>query len=319
MIPYFDLSDTQFEQIVVAIGQRMFGAGLIGFTKGKDGGRDAKFHGTSEAYPSRAAPWGGSTIIQAKHTNAINASFSDTDFCNFEKRTGILFDELPRINALVAAGEAQNYLMISNRRLSGIVQPKLVDLISGESGLEKASIAVLGSQQLDDLLELFPEAKSSVSINPLQTPLIVRPDDLADVIEGIREAVQLKVEGGDHSVPTPRTPLKEKNPLNNMTEEFGDALKKNYFKELANIRKFLYDPINERFKASYQEAVEEFQLKIVAKRRDFETFDNVFNYLYDLLVDRSGILRSNRRLTRAMLYYMYWNCDIGRDKDDQTV
>ena len=101
MIPYFDLSDDQFEKIVVALGQRMFGAGLIGFTKGKDGGRDAKFNGTAECYPSRTAPWVGCTILQAKHTNAINASFSDTDFCNLEKGTGILFEELPRIKALV--------------------------------------------------------------------------------------------------------------------------------------------------------------------------------------------------------------------------
>mgnify|MGYP007080539467 CR=1 FL=1 len=203
MLPYFDLSDTQFEQVVVAIGQRMFGAGLIGFTKGKDGGRDAKFHGTADCYPSQNAPWVGCTIVQAKHTYAINASFSDNDFCNFEKRTGILFDELPRIIALVEAGEAQNYLVISNRRLSGIVQPKLVDLVSSETGLDRASVAVLGSQQLDDLLELFPEAKSSVSINPLQMPLIVRPDDLAEVIEGIREATQLVSEDEDRSVPTP--------------------------------------------------------------------------------------------------------------------
>lgn len=319
MIPYFDLSDDQFEQVMVALGQRMFGAGLIGFTKGVDGGRDAKFHGTAECYPSKAAPWIGCTIIQAKHTNGINAAFSDSDFCNHEKETGVLFDELPRIQRLVASGEAHNYLLASNRKLSGIAQPKLVNLISDATGLDKEKIAVLGTQQLDDLLELFPAAKSSISINPLQMPLIVRPDDLADVIEGIKEAAQLTSAEEDRSVPTPRTPMTEKNQLNNMSEDFAATLRKLYFKEMANIRQFLYDPINEQFKASYQEAVEEFQLKIVAKRGDFDTFDDVFNYLFDLLVGRSGILRSNRRLTRAVLYYMYWNCDIGRDKDDQTV
>jgi hypothetical protein len=319
LVPYFDLNDDQFEQIIVALGQRLFGAGLIGFTKGIDGGRDAKFHGTAECYPSRTAPWTGCTIIQAKHTNGINAAFSDTDFCNFEKKTGILFDEIPRIQKLVASGEAHNYLIASNRKLSGIAQPKLINLISESTGLNKDRIAVLGTQQLEDLLELFPAAKSSISINPLQMPLIVRPDDLADVIEGIKEAAQLTSVEEDRSVPTPRTPMTEKNRLNNMSEDFTATLRRLYFKEMANIRQFLYDPINEQFKASYQEAVEEFQLKIVAKRGDFDTFDDVFNYLFDLLVGRSGILRSNRRLTRAVLYYMYWNCDIGRDKDDQAV
>jgi len=104
-----------------------------------------------------------------------------------------------------------------------------------------------------------------------------------------------------------------------MTPDFETLLRKRYLELTADIRRFLADPINERFKASYQEAVEEFNLKIVAKRTDYDTFDDVFNYLLDLLIARSGILRSNKRLTRAMLYYMYWNCDIGRDKDDQTV
>ena len=319
MIRYFDLSDDQFEKIVVAIGQRLFGAGLMGFAAGKDGGRDAKFTGTAEQYPSAAGPWTGCTIIQAKHTNGINASFSDPAVCNAEKLSGLICDEFPKIRALYESGEAQNYLLISNRKLSGITQPKLVKLLSEQTGMPIGNIALAGTQQLDDWLELFPDAKASLSINPLESPLIVNPDDLANIIEGFREAVAVATSDEDRSTPTPRTPLVEKNHLNNMTPDFEAALRRLYFELMRDIRKFLYDPINDRFKASYQEAVEEFNFKIIAKRTEYETFDDVFNYLLDLLIDRSGILRSNRRLTRAMLYYMYWNCDIGRDKDDQTV
>jgi hypothetical protein len=319
MMQYFDLSDDQFEKIVVAIGHRLFGAGLMGFAPGKDGGRDAKFKGTAERYPSAAAPWAGCTIIQAKHTNAINASFSDPAVCNIEKLTGLLCDEIPKIKALYESGEAQNYLLISNRKLSGIAEPKLTKLISDMTGMPLANVALSGTQQLDDWLELFPDAKASLSINPLQSPLIVDPNDLADTIEGFREAVQVVTVDEDRSTPTPRTSLKEKNRLNNMTPDFETALRKRYFELMFDIRTFLSDPINESFKASYQEAVDEFNLKIIAKRTDYETFDDVFNYLLNLLIVRSGILRSNKRLTRAMLYYMYWNCDIGRDKDDQTV
>ncbi|MBL1435553.1 MAG: V-type ATPase subunit [Rhodobacteraceae bacterium] len=319
MTQYFDLSDDQFEKIVIAIGQRLFGAGLMGFAPGKDGGRDAKFKGTAEYYPSAAEPWTGCTIIQAKHTNGINASFSDPAVCNVEKLTGLICEEIPKIKALYESGEAQNYLLISNRKLSGIAEPKLTKLISDLTGMPIENIALAGTQQLDDWLELFPDAKASLSINPLQSPLIVSPDDLADTIEGFREAVQVVTVDEDRSTPTPRTSLEEKNRLNNMTPDFETALRKRYFELMFDIRKFLSDPINERFKASYQEAVDEFNLKIIAKRTDYETFDDVFNYLLDLLIGRSGILRSNRRLTRAMLYYMYWNCDIGRGKDDQTV
>lgn len=319
MMQYFDLSDNQFEKVVVAIGQRLFGAGLMGFAPGKDGGRDAKFKGTAERYPSTAAPWTGCTIIQAKHTNGINASFSDPAVCNVEKLTGLICDEIPKIKALYESGEAQNYLLISNRRLSGIAEPKLTKLISDITGMPLENVALAGTQHLDDWLELLPDAKASLSINPLQSPLIVSPNDLADTIEGFREAIQVVTVDEDRSTPTLRTSLEEKNRLNNMTPDFETALRKSYFELMFDIRKFLSDPINESFKASYQEAVDEFNLKIIAKRTDYETFDNVFNYLLDLLIGRSGILRSNKRLTRAMLYYMYWNCDIGRDKDDQTI
>lgn len=316
---YFDLSDDQFEKIVVSIGQRLFGAGLMGFAAGKDGGRDAKFKGTAELYPSKASPWTGCTIIQSKHTNGINASFSDPDMCNLEKMTGLVCDEIPKIKALYESGEAQNYLLVSNRKLSGIAEPKITKLISDETGMPIVSVALAGTQNLDDWLELFPAAKTSFAINPLESPLIVNPDDLANTIEGFSEALRVASSDEDRSTPTPRTPLVEKNRLNNMTEEFEATLRKLYFNLMLDIRKFLYDPINEAFKASYQEAADEFNVKIVAKRAEYDSFDNVFNYLLELLFDRSGTLRSNKRLTRAMLYYMYWNCDIGRDHGDQTV
>jgi hypothetical protein len=36
-------------------------------------------------------------------------------------------------------------------------------------------------------------------------------------------------------------------------------------------------------------------------------------YLVDLLFRRDPILRQrqHKRITRAVLFYMYWNCDIG--------
>ncbi len=38
-------------------------------------------------------------------------------------------------------------------------------------------------------------------------------------------------------------------------------------------------------------------------------------YLIDLLFNRDPILRQHKRLTRVMLFYMYWNCDIGEIGD----
>jgi len=67
----------------------------------------------------------------------------------------------------------------------------------------------------------------------------------------------------------------------------------------------------------YESVVDEFELKIIAKRKDYQTFDDVMEYLVDLLFKRDPILRqhSHKRLTRAMLFYMYWNCDVGEVVD----
>lgn len=131
--------------------------------------------------------------------------------------------------------------------------------------------------------------------------------------------LELESSEDDSSLPTDRTSLVEKNELNDMSAEFEAALRKRYFSLVRPIQAFLSDPINSEYKASYQEAADEFNLKIISKREDHGTFDALFNYLTDLLINRSGTLKSNKRLTRAMLYYMYWNCDIGRNKNDPTI
>jgi hypothetical protein len=64
----------------VFLCQRLLGISVQGFAKGPDGGRDAKFVGTAELHPSKAAPWIGTTVIQAKHTNGYNRNFSESDF-----------------------------------------------------------------------------------------------------------------------------------------------------------------------------------------------------------------------------------------------
>jgi hypothetical protein len=79
---YEDLGDEQFETLIVFLCQKLLGISVQGFAKGPDGGRDAKFVGTAELHPSKAAPWAGTIIIQAKHTNGHNRNFSESDFYN---------------------------------------------------------------------------------------------------------------------------------------------------------------------------------------------------------------------------------------------
>lgn len=311
--PYEDLDDSQFERLVVQCMRMLFGDGVQSFATGPDGGRDARFHGTAASFPSTAEPWTQITIGQAKHTNATNAHFSDNDFSGTAE-SSVLSEEIPRIWKLVLAGEIDNYILFSNRRLGGVTAPVIINRLAKETGLDKSRIFLAGIEYIDDLIHIYPDILRRARIDPIDGPLLVSSYDLAEVILAISKGLEALLPPDDTPV-VDRVSYDEKNRVNVMTPEFAKTLSDRYLHETHKIDRFLANPANAAILRHYEGAVEEFQLKIVAKRRNYQTFDDLFNYLVDLLFKRDGILSRSRRLTRAMVFYMYWHCDIGDTPD----
>lgn len=316
---YEDLSDAQFENLIVFLCQRLLGISVQGFAKGTDGGRDAKFVGTAELHPSKANPWVGTTIIQAKHTNGYNRHFSQTNFYSATAKNTVLGEEIPRIKKLRASGQLDHYMLFANRRLAGNAESEIRAYIAKQCGIPAESIYLCGLEQLEVWLKTFPEVPKLADLDPTDSPLIVSPDDLSVVVQALarqREAVSAVLD----DPPTPRVSYEAKNVLNNMTEDYAKAQRKKYLKETAQIHAFLAAPENLELQRMYESVVDEFQLKILAKRKDYQTFDEVMEHLVNLLFSRDPILRqhAHKRLTRAVLFYMYWNCDIGKAGDAET-
>ena len=176
-----------------------------------------------------------------------------------------------------------------------------------------AIIRELCYRQLRDLAKTFA---TFADLDPIDSPLIVSPDDLAEVVQALARS-KAEVAAVLDDPPTARISFENKNLLNNMSGEYAKALRKRYLKETAQIRTFLSAPENEDILRFYEAVVDEFQLKIIAKRKDHQSFDEVMEYLLDLLFARDPVLRQlrHKRLTRAVLFYMYWNCDIGEVAD----
>jgi hypothetical protein len=301
---YEDLSSKQFENLVVLIGQRLFGASMQGFADG--------VVGTADMFPSKSAPWVGITIAQAKHTNGYNRHFSEADFFNPESSKNILGEEVTRLKKLIAAGELHHYFLVANRRLAGNAESDIRNHLIKECGLPITSIYLCGVEQLELYMRKFPEVAELADLDPVDSPLLVSSDDLAVVVQALarnRETIGAVLD----DPPTPRVSYEEKNTLNNMTSAYALELRKKYLKETQQIKTFLAAPENADILQLYESISDEFQLKIISKRKDFQTFDAVMEYLADLLFDRDPILcqRPHKRLTRVMLFYMYWNCDIG--------
>lgn len=79
-IPFHDLSEAEFETLVVAICRELLGVSTTGFAPGPDGGKDGIFEGTANRFPSDIDPAKGKFVIQAKHAQSPIASCSDSDF-----------------------------------------------------------------------------------------------------------------------------------------------------------------------------------------------------------------------------------------------
>ncbi len=312
---YEDLNEDQFEGLVVILCQSLFGAAVTPFAKGPDGGRDAKFHGTAELYPSKAAPWAGITIVQAKHTIGHNRSCSENDF--FRRQPGstdssIVGCEIPRIKALRESKSLDHYFLVTNRRLTGEAESEIKKRISSQCGVQEGSVAICGLEGLDLFMKSFPHIAATANVDPVDSPLLVSPDMLAEVIECLAKHAP-NLNAALDVAPTPRTSYVDKNRINNMSDAYADYMQRKYLKDTAEIHNFLANPENEALLRMYESVVDEFQPKIIAKRKDYQSFDDVMNHLLKVLFERDPVLRKieHKKLTRAMLFYMYWNCDIG--------
>ena len=292
---------------------------MQGFAKGPDGGRDAKFVGTAELHPSKAAPWVGTTIVQAKHTNGYNRNFSESDFFNKTAANTVLGKEIPKIKKLRVAGQLDHYMLFANRRLAGNAENEIRNHLAMHCGIPLASIYLCGLEQLEIWLKTFPDVAAKADLDPVDSPLIVSPDDLAEVVQALARQTN-DVSALLDDPPTKRVNYEKKNVLNNMSADYAKAQLKKYLKETAQIRRFLAAPENLELLGMYESVVDEFQFKIIAKRKDYQTFDAIMVYLLDLLFSRDPVLRqhTHKRLTRAVLFYMYWNCDIGEVGDAET-
>lgn len=297
--PLENLTDTEFEKLVALICSEILGTGTVVFTDGKDGGRDAKFYGKANNYPSKSEPWNGKIVIQAKHTDKINASCSDSPFQTILKKSVI-----PAIKKLKTAKKVEFYLLFTNRKLSGIQDAKIEDIFDEKTEIENR---LIGLETIELWLEQYPNIARTLNLNKLLLPLSFNENDLKEIINSFSKVDKKK---GD--LPKiPKRDIEKKNELNNLSKDyFNNVIKRNLL-YLEQIREFLTNPINAEYLSKYENTIDDINEEIVVHRDEFDKFDLIFNYLYKFIVENNPELKSNRSLVRLFLHYMYYNCDIG--------
>jgi hypothetical protein len=301
--PLYELTWQEFEDVVISICEDILGIGTIKFAYGMDGGRDAKFSGTANNFPSFASPWSGKFIIQAKHTTKANASCSDNDFKT------ILNDEIKSITKLQEADKLNNYLIFTNRKLTGIQDPKIEDLINEELSVKNQ---VIGEERIQKYLKDYPVIVTKHNLNRLLLPLQFYEEDLKDIILSFSNTDFSGEELQKIKRKNDKITIEEKNRLNKMSKIYFNNSFKKSIKEFNEIEKFFKSPKNRKLTKQYDNTIDDIQAKIIIKRAEYSTFEEILEYLYDYMLNAHElVLKNDRRLIRVFFHYMYFHCDIG--------
>ena len=293
--------------MVIHICQKILGTGTVSFSEGPDGGRDGKFEGTSNQHPSAASPWKGKFIIQAKKANNPNSSCSDADF-----KTKVLDKEIQKILKLKQAGEVDNYLIFTNRKLSAEAHQQHTDYLKSQLGL--ANVSISGVEIITVWLDGNPAIVKACKLDKFRDPLRIHSDDIRDVIVAFYNDRKQVAAGFDSKYSFDYVSLEKKNELNSLSQEYFTYIKENSESSFNAITTFLKKPINKTYVDYYYNTVDEIKGKIVTRRNEFAAFEEIFEHLYDSILDRHPELRESRALINVFLHYMYCNCDIGKKK-----
>ena len=307
--PYHDSHDAAFERLVHGICVYLLGPTVELFSPGPDGERDARFEGTAERYPSAAGPYQGRFVAQAKHTDHPYAHFSDVGFSSEKDKGSTISKEIHRIRSLVERGKLDHYLLFTNRRAGAEAADRIEEWIKRETDVK--SVKLVGLEVIDQHVQRDPNLLDRAGMAELRSPLLVTPDDLASIISRLEAHKELFVEG---LMPSEirRTRFEEKNRINGVSEGFSKWIRREYLPYFDQVRDFLGHPDNTDLQRRYDNAAVEFQEQLLA-HGEGQPLDKSLVNLHRILFNRDSELARNKRKTKLVIYYMYWNCDLGED------
>lgn len=308
--PYEILTDEEFEGLVIRIGKEVLGIGCKTFSVGKDGAKDSWFTGKAEHYPSKVEPWTGVFNLQAKHTKVQNASCSDNDFS--VNQSSVLSKEILRLKEVMKITPFDNYIIFTNRKLTGGTHPIIVKML--QDGLEIKNAEIVGREDIDSYLTDYPHIADQFGLYKFQAPLRFYEKELRDVIIVFSEhSKAISTEANSYITSFTIIDKEKKNELNNLSKDYFDFLKRHSLQYFEEIEKFLRDPKNEQYMKMYSNTVSDLQEAITVERNRFNEFEHIIKHLIDYTIgNNEDKLKDLRKIVRVFIHFMYFNCDIGK-------
>jgi RNA-binding protein YhbY len=307
-----DISADDFEKLVNELCRIMLGIGVVDFSKGRDGGRDGRLTGTANEYPTKVNPWTGRFIIQAKHTEDYKASCSNNGFHG--NKSSLVNGEIDKLNKLIGKGEIiDNYLIFTNRK-EAESREAIIKHIKTQTNI--TNVDVIGNATISSWIFKNDALAKQFKLGLYALPLQLTEFDIKEVIisfgKNLKNIQKISTIDDEMLLSKDKEGQGGKNELNNLSATYyKNQIKSKTLKYFAQIDDFLQN--DNDYADIYYNFAEELSNKIEVKRDNFNKFEEVFMYLYDLIFEANRIdLNKDRRLIWIFLHHLYFNCHIGR-------
>jgi len=312
------LSEDAFEEMVNAICQNILGLGVISFAKGLDGGKDGRFTGKANNFPSKSEPWNGKIIIQAKHTENPIAKCTDGNF--FSNKESIINKESIRVKKLKEEEGLDFYLLFTNRKYSGGGDCKIRKALSAEIGLPISNIEIIGTETLNSYLNRKESTNiiKQFQLNKYYLPFDFSEEEIKQIIIAFKKQLadieaEILSKSDEIKYDYERILIEEKNEKNRLSSEyFENEIKDKSIQEFTKIENFLGDPRNSDLKDMYYDIASELSQLITMKRTDFGGFEEIFLFIYDKMCSGNNSFLGKKIHVTTFLHFMYFSCDIGK-------
>ena len=307
--PLHYINEDDFENLATLICRKILGEAVIPFAKGTDGGRDGRFHGKANSFPSLSEPWKGKIVIEAKHSSKENSSCSDNEFKQILKK-----DILPKIERLKKVEKIDFYLLFTNRKLTGKQDEKIEDLIDASTDIPNVIIA---DEKIQQWLQSYPDIVKEAKLQDLLRPLQFDESDLKSVIEEFHKYSPTGNTLNKKVVDFSYIEIEKKNELNKLSKDYFDNVMKRHYCHFESINSFLKDPVNKALKEQFDDLVDELNAKITIYQNEYYAFEKLLDELYDYVISNNKEFfgSGRKRLVRVFINYMYCSCFIGKKLD----
>lgn len=209
------------------------------------------------------------------------------------------------------------YLLFTNRKYTGVVGEAICKRIINETGI--LNVAIIGSETINN--QYLNPNKALVrlyGLDKLHIPFDFSDEEIKNLIlefkmqlPGIKDVLSTQVDKLKYNFD--RIKLSDKNNLNELgAEYYQNEILSRSLPDFDKIQNFLGNPINEEIKDQYFDIAAELSQIITIKRANFDAFEEIFLFVYQLICDGDNSIKGAKRHVITLLHYMYFECLIGK-------